>query len=1856
MNTILPQKETHLKTDQVRKASRLQSIALIAGIVTLSFGLQSWTPPSVALVPVGAWNKLTPAQRQALQGGGTVANFNLGICNGTTPITATINANPASNAPTPNTINTRLPRRWGNNSFYLARQNPSTSGVEYCFDFSEPVPFSMDTRSHAYFANNENITVSASNAGTPVNLTGAYHPASSGLALLMGNGTPTVHFDANGYPVGGLWWEVNSAMAPVTQVCIQYYSTVPFAEPTAEPFALYIDGVKCVADDLVTCNGASPVSRWNKLTTSQRMDLDNGTPVHQFNSGFCNESGEPIHFVEISSALSAASGSPYLNNKEPRPYGRYSFDNGRDYVGPGGSTYCFTLDEAVPVRLNSLEESFFAYNERVIVSAYLGVDPVILTGFPSSQGGGPATGNASGVSLGSNAQGPGAWWEATSGNQPVSQVCVEYYKIGGGALSREPFALELCANRCLYDDLFACSVAPTGVPTACASLPLIDIQKSATVVNNYGLTACGSGTISNTVVQFSITVNNYGGAEKQLFLEDDLQTYLGSAFVNVVEPPVVTASSAADNPMINPLFDGRTSIDIIIPGSGYLQKNQFYTITFSVELLPTANPLTNVVFGGGVANGGVSGTDVSGNLGGGYVWPTQVPHLPPGVVAVPAHDVTLEATLMNWMNGIPNFLANHGGASFSVPGCNPVVWTNDYDPANFEVGCGYITGTVDVTFFATDACGHVFTTCATFTLEDTQPPSCVKPTNLTLDCSDPNAAAILDDWLNYDGHWSDLSQPVVFTYDFPGLMGNECNGDPITVTWTGTDNCGNSTVFVGTLTVVDNAPPVLSGVPADVTLDMCTMLPDPAGVTATDACDTSVVIVFEETTAGDSCDFTITRTWTATDDCGNSVSDSQFITVQDNEAPVLSNVPADVTVDCPDIPAVVDPTVSDCSAVTLVFQEEQIGGPCPAPSQIIRTWTATDACGHVTVVQQVITVNSSSSITFTFIPPDVTATCDQNPMFGDPIAETTCPTGGLSISFEDEVMNNGDCSQPFTITRTWTAHDDCGNLEQATQTLTIGPDVEAPIFDAGNPASIMVDCGDAPVLPVAFDNCGPTSLSYVDSNVVGDCATGFTFTRHWTATDLCGNTSSFSQDVTTTPDTTPPVFTFVPYDQFFDCDEPIVFPDPVAVDNCGGVTITFQDSIIGTGDCHEVNGILYGYDIVRTWTATDDCGNMATATTSAWVLPGFNNGNLIAFAYVPENQTVTCGGNIAFGIPICHSACGALTITHEDVVDENCLNGSVFTRTWTATDVCGNATSCSQTIVKQADAQPPAFSNIPQPIAISCGTAPVFGDPVVTDNCAYGTSITVTFNDMVVNNGPCNGQTIMRTWTATDPCGNTSSVSSSIVIVDDVAPAFSFVPQSKTIGCGEPVEFGNPQAADACSSINMTHTDQTTQAGCDGSFYYVRIWTVTDACGNSAQASQTITVVDTDPPVFSFVPADKTITCGEAMVFGTPQVTDACSQMSISYSDFTENGSCAGSKQTTRTWTATDACGNTAQATQTISRMDTEPPFFYSNITDKTAQCGVPIVFDNVEAVDACSNVVLTYVDNFEPGNCGGMHTRLWTATDACGNSAILSQSIQVVDTEAPVFGTMPSYLTMPQSVFDAWQVPVANVVDCGEVSVETVHTVNATCETVSHNFTYTATDECGNSSSHVLTVEILDGSFNADFIAPVIMDCGQEFDLTVLVSNGTAPYNYSWGLVSGNGWDIPNDVDASTVTILAGEGAAQVVVYVSDANGCTVSRVMTVECEGTASAVKDDELTGLEIFPNPAYESLTVRYGATLNGETELQVLNTLGELVETRRTTSVPGKNEQHFDVSAWVPGTYFLTLSMGDSFVVRRFVKAR
>jgi hypothetical protein len=94
-------------------------------------------------------------------------------------------------------------------------------------------------------------------------------------------------------------------------------------------------------------------------------------------------------------------------------------------------------------------------------------------------------------------------------------------------------------------------------------------------------------------------------------------------------------------------------------------------------------------------------------------------------------------------------------------------------------------------------------------------------------------------------------------------------------------------------------------------------VPAPATVTAADNCDSSVSVIFTEKRINGICasNYKLIRTWTASDDCGNTTTHSQTVTVQDTTPPLISDLTASPDVLWPPnhrmVPVTVKASVSD---------------------------------------------------------------------------------------------------------------------------------------------------------------------------------------------------------------------------------------------------------------------------------------------------------------------------------------------------------------------------------------------------------------------------------------------------------------------------------------------------------------------------------------------------------------------------------------------------------------------------------------------------------------------------------------------------------------------------------------------------------------------------------------------------------------------------------------------------------------------------------------------------------------------------------------------------------------------------------
>ena len=1018
------------------------------------------------------------------------------------------------------------------------------------------------------------------------------------------------------------------------------------------------------------------------------------------------------------------------------------------------------------------------------------------------------------------------------------------------------------------------------------------------------------------------------------------------------------------------------------------------------------------------------------------------------------------------------------GMATATDNCGGVTVT--YEDSAAQVLCG--NGEYVRTFTATDDCGNTATAVQTIlVLPDTAPPSFTYvPADKTVGCGNvpQMGMATAED---------DCSGATVSFADVGGY--DACSGGSITRTFTAVDDCGNEATAQQTITVLpDNTAPTFTHVPASGELE-CGYEASMGMATATDDCG-SVTVTFEDSEQVDPClGGMFVRTFTATDACGNKATATQMITQKaDKTPPVFTHVPAAMTVDCgSDISMGLATAEDHCSDVTVTYTDSGGMGNCGAGA-MVRTFTATDACGNTATAQTSITINDNTAPTFTSVPADQTLACgDAMPDFGTPTATDNC---GDNVTITHEDSSGGDCDSGVSKTRTWTATDACGNAATASQTITLAPDSEGPSWTSF-PPDMKFNCGDPIDLgaPTASDNCGDVTITFSDeyNTDTTNCGNGYGYDiyRTWKATDACGNmTTSIQAAWVVTPGYVATPFAFVPENNTLICDEKNDLGEPICQTECGPVTMKTVDFIRGE-DC--LDGLTY----TRVWEATDNCGNVEVAYQSL-AIPRNQPPNV--FKESLADKVIACGEAMTFDKPLCENCPGSnlVIMTHEDV---SSADGMSMTRTWTSLDPCGNIQTASQTITEQLDLEAPSFTFVPADKEIDCGESLNFEEAIAVDNCS---SVELDYNDQTIQID--GGTRTVRTWLAVDASGNERVATTTITQVDDVAPRFTFTPADQSIGCGEAFVFGIPTAEDDCGGVTLDFTDQTAASDCAGMIKVTRTWYALDANGNESRTTQTIRQVDNTAPTFTTVPAEINLACGETASFGTPVVVDACSEITVDFTDQTIAATATEGKVVTRTWNAVDQCGNVSQASQTIRyTLDLEAPVFTEVPTSQSLDCGSDISFGQAKAADNCGTVSISHEDIRNDGDCatGFTFTRVWTASDDAGNTATASQSFTVdQDQTAPSFNIAPEELNLACSdelVF----AEVEATDNCSNVTVDVEDVSFEQNGAQVYIRTWTASDACGNEAQVSQLIRVVDTEAPSLVFTPQdkAIECGQAFD-----------------------------------------------------------------------------------------------------------------------------------------------------------------
>ena len=799
--------------------------------------------------------------------------------------------------------------------------------------------------------------------------------------------------------------------------------------------------------------------------------------------------------------------------------------------------------------------------------------------------------------------------------------------------------------------------------------------------------------------------------------------------------------------------------------------------------------------------------------------------------------------------------------------------------------------------------------------------------------------------------------------------------------------------------------------------------PNPATVTVVDECsdndNITVVHLSDVNNNANGCGSnteTITRTYRATDICGNSQDCQQIITIAaDAVAPSITHLSDQNGITCgAAIPAAFTTVAAfiagggnvtdECGSISIASVDNDNGqNGCAGNTRIItRTYTFTDDCNNSRSFNQTFTYATDSQGPTIGCPSNVNGlACDAAiptaftsiTAFingGGTVSDNCSPNSSLSISHNNVFTSNNVCNNR-NLQRTYTIEDACGNASSCTQTFTFLGDSQAPIITATPNNQTGLLCGAS--IPTAFttvaafkaaggsvtDDCSTLSISHSDATNGGTGCSGSPtiVSRTYTFTDACNNSNNTMQTFT------------------YDTDSQ-------------GPTIGCPSTING----------------------------------------------LACNAAVPNAHT-SIGAFLAAGGTVSDncSANNQLSISHNDVDSglNSCNNPSrTIQRTYTITDVCNNSSSCVQSINFLPDTQNPVISaTVPNQTSIACGaplpspytTIVAFENAggSVTDNCSV---ISIGSVDSDNGNNGCagNAKVITRTYTFTDACNNSSSFDQLFTYdADNQVPTIGCPTDLLNLTCGDAVpnphtsitDFINAggSVSDNCSPLNeMTIGSSDIDSGintCSNpSRTITRTYTITDACGFSSNCTQTITFQeDTQGPTIVVpLPDEDGFTCNSdiplpyttIVSFTTAggMLEDNCSEITAISSQDSDNlgDHCEDDPRIiTRVYTFEDECGNESSFSQIFTYAnDNTAPIVYCapNIGDISCETDIPVPYDSVgdfivfggTVTDNCSSINEMTINHSDVDSGCNVEQRYiertYTITDVCGNS---TQCVQLI-------------------------------------------------------------------------------------------------------------------------------------------------------------------------------------------------------------------------------------------------------------------
>jgi len=722
----------------------------------------------------------------------------------------------------------------------------------------------------------------------------------------------------------------------------------------------------------------------------------------------------------------------------------------------------------------------------------------------------------------------------------------------------------------------------------------------------------------------------------------------------------------------------------------------------------------------------------------------------------------------------------------------------------------------------------------------------------------------------------------------------------------------------------------------------------------------------------------------------------------DSTPPTLYNVPGTISIECdefmPSDPVTAD---DDCALndITLTVTDTELpgSGSCTQEYTIVREWIATDPCGNNATDQQTVKVYDTTPPTLSGFPvSDLTLECNDIIPDYDVTACDICDADVVTASFSEEVYG------PYynkTYIRYWYAPDECENQVDVSQTIYV-MDMTPPYISA--PDDTTVDC-ILPAFedPVANDTCDDEVIP-VETMTRTDlsCPDSYWLVRDWYVADDAGNSATAQQSIrvkdTTAPITADPRY---PTDSTtVECThEPSV--EVNWTDDCGEVSEEYSEVRVDSTDA--TDQVLY--TIYRIWTAADECGNddqmTETITVKDTTPPMYTeyNGSLTF-----ECDSVPVGD--VTDIYVHDNNCSDVTASWSEEINQTCPYNYTITRTFWFEDDEGNSNTTS-IVLSIYDTTDPEIHDVDESdVTLEYGS---YGNNWThipaqtgydTDNCG---TLTYTNPRNKIDTTCPEVFSVVQTFTAIDECANQHQITQTTYVVDTTPPRFTDYPDHITVECDAVPDVCDVEVENEDYDIFMS-TDGTASSG---SIIYT--WYAEDCSGNGETHTQTVTIVDTAPPVLTRSPEDEVVPCDcdTFPAFVTVEAIDNCEgEVKVESNEVRVNSTSEDEYQLIRTWEATDGV-NTVIHSQIVTVFDDVPPEIDYIRQTIWEQCDEISAVTNLSAWDNCDpDPVLLYSEVKQTGSCPETYQLLrnWESFDRSGNAADREQTVFIHDSTAP--------------------------------------------------------------------------------------------------------------------------------------------------------------------------------------------------------------------------------------------------------------